>query len=85
MALDLANLEAIARRRAPVTLTPEARERILRARAVVEGAVRDNRVVYGITTGFGNFADVVIPHDRLARAAAEPGSIPRRGCGRAAR
>jgi len=65
MALDLANLEAIARNRAQVTLTPEARERITRARTVVDDAVRDHRVVYGITTGFGNFADIVIPNDRL--------------------
>jgi histidine ammonia-lyase len=32
---------------------------------VVEDAVRKNERAYGITTGFGKFADVAIPRDRL--------------------
>ncbi len=63
--LGLADLEAVARRKRPVALAPQARAAVARARRVVDGAVERNAVVYGVTTGFGNFADVVIPRDRL--------------------
>src|SRR5919108_532539 len=36
-----------------------------RARRVVDEAVARGEVVYGVTTGFGNFADVVIPREKL--------------------
>jgi histidine ammonia-lyase len=48
-----------------VTLDPGARARVALSRAVVDAAVARGDVVYGVTTGFGNFADVVIPADRL--------------------
>jgi histidine ammonia-lyase len=63
--LSLTALEAVARRRSPVTLAPHAREAVAAARAVVDRAVAKDEVVYGVTTGFGNFADVVIPRDKL--------------------
>ncbi len=49
-----------------VGLADGARERIVRARAVVEGVVERGDVVYGVTTGFGKLAEVAIPADRLA-------------------
>jgi histidine ammonia-lyase len=63
--LTLDDLESVARTRRPVSLDAAARERVARAREVVDAAVARGAVVYGITTGFGNFADVVIPADRL--------------------
>ena len=48
-----------------MALSPAARERVARSRAVVDAAVAKGAVVYGVTTGFGNFADVVIPKDQL--------------------
>ena len=48
-----------------VALAPGTEERILRSRAVVDAAVRDERVVYGITTGFGRLAETVIPVERV--------------------
>jgi histidine ammonia-lyase len=63
--LTLAELEAVARDARPVVLDPAAREGVTRARAVVDEAVARGAVVYGVTTGFGNFADVVIPRERL--------------------
>ena len=63
--LDLDALEAVAVRRRRVTLAPAAREAVTRARRVVDDAVTRGDVVYGVTTGFGNFADVVIPPDRI--------------------
>jgi histidine ammonia-lyase len=63
--LTLEGLEAVARRRQPVALSEEAREVVARARAVVDDVVSRGQVIYGVTTGFGNFADVVIPAESL--------------------
>jgi histidine ammonia-lyase len=57
---------AVAVDRKRVALSPKARERMLRTRAVVDKIVDSNAVVYGVTTGFGKLSDVAIPHDRLA-------------------
>ena len=65
--LTLDDLEAIARGTRPVGVTPAARQAVERARRVVDDAVARNEVVYGVTTGFGNFAEVVIPHGQLGQ------------------
>ena len=49
-----------------VALASAARPGIDAARAVVDRAVEEGRVVYGLTTGFGALAEVVIPADRIA-------------------
>jgi histidine ammonia-lyase len=46
---------------ATVALHPDAVRRMQESRAVVERAVAAGRVVYGVTTGFGRFADVAVP------------------------
>ena len=56
----LAELEAVARGAAPPPLGPEDRDRIAAGRAVVEAALADGRVVYGVTTGFGQLSSVRI-------------------------
>src|SRR5690606_25942084 len=43
----------------------DALVRVERARALVDRIVAEHRVVYGITTGFGALAEVVIPADRI--------------------
>ncbi|MHB8869197.1 MAG: histidine ammonia-lyase [Thermoleophilia bacterium] len=48
-----------------VEVAPEARARMERARAVIEEVLDGGAVVYGVNTGFGRFADVVIPEDQL--------------------
>jgi histidine ammonia-lyase len=63
--LTLADLETVARQGRPVALAGDARGAVARARAVVDLAVARGAVVYGVNTGFGNFADVVIPPDKL--------------------
>ena len=52
--------------RAVVELAPDARERVAKARAVVDAIVERNEIVYGVTTGFGKLSDIAIPRDRLA-------------------
>jgi histidine ammonia-lyase len=63
--LDLAALESVARDGREVTLAESARDAVRASRRVVDDAVGRGAVVYGVTTGFGNFADVHIPLDRL--------------------
>ncbi len=63
--LDLEGLEAVAREGRGVTLAGPAREAVHAARLVVDDAVARGAVVYGVTTGFGSFADVHVPLDRL--------------------
>jgi histidine ammonia-lyase len=64
--LTLEQLEQVARPAGPtVRLDAEARVRVEHARALVDRIVAENRVVYGVTTGFGFLADVVIPAARL--------------------
>ena len=49
----------------PVALADEAVRAVERARAVVEAAVERGDRIYGVTTGFGRLAEVVIsPHER---------------------
>lgn len=50
----------VARRGETVGLAPEAVERIVGSRQLVDRFVSEERVVYGITTGFGKFSDIVI-------------------------
>src|SRR5262245_58084416 len=63
--LTLDALESVALDSRRVALATTAREAVARARRVVDDAVRQGTVVYGVTTGFGNFADVVIPRERI--------------------
>ncbi|MBQ9950748.1 MAG: histidine ammonia-lyase [Clostridia bacterium] len=58
--LTLRNIHTVCCHDAPVVLSEEARERILRSRQTVDNLVEEGRVVYGITTGFGKFSDVHI-------------------------
>ena len=51
----------------PVGLSEDARTRIRASRAAVDRWIADERVVYGLTTGFGEFANVFIPRDQAAR------------------
>ena len=64
--LTLADLVAIAHDTVQVTLTDGARARVRTARDVVDEFARGDAPVYGINTGFGNFAEVTIPADRLS-------------------
>src|SRR5687767_6927172 len=64
--LTLDQLVAIANDFVPVALADAARQRVQAARAVVDDFAARDAPAYGINTGFGDFADVRIPHDSLA-------------------
>jgi tRNA threonylcarbamoyladenosine biosynthesis protein TsaB len=58
--LTIADVEAVARGRRAVKLHPDAAARMRASRAVIERVVADGATVYGVTTGFGDLADVRI-------------------------
>jgi histidine ammonia-lyase len=61
--LTLKDLVNVARHGYKVELDSEARKRVEKSRAFVDKLVNEEKVVYGITTGFGKFSDVVITKD----------------------
>ncbi|XP_046890017.1 histidine ammonia-lyase [Hypomesus transpacificus] len=48
-----------------IKLTPEAEAKVVKSRELIDTIVKENKVVYGITTGFGKFARTVIPVSKL--------------------
>lgn len=64
--LTMETVARVARHRGVrVVLAPSARNPIRRSRAVVERAVAERRVIYGLTTGFGLFKNVTITADQV--------------------
>ncbi|MEY4092839.1 MAG: hypothetical protein RLZZ53_38 [Acidobacteriota bacterium] len=65
--LSLTDLLAIADDFAEVGLAPDARARVAASRAVIDAKAGGNAAVYGVNTGFGNFAETRIDNADLAR------------------
>ncbi|HEY2797749.1 MAG TPA: histidine ammonia-lyase [Thermoanaerobaculia bacterium] len=63
--LGLSELAAVGDRTVRLTLSPAARSAMRASRRVVDRAIRSGERVYGVTTGFGKFADVAIPRERI--------------------
>ncbi|MCP4400477.1 MAG: aromatic amino acid lyase [bacterium] len=57
----------VARHGAQVGLSSDAEERIRRARELIAKWVHENKVIYGITTGFGAICNVTISEDDTRR------------------
>lgn len=63
--LTLEAVREVANAGRPVLLAPDARERVDRARAVVDALVANNQLSYAITTGVGKLSDVRIAGDQI--------------------
>ena len=63
--LKIEEVAAVARGTAEVTLTSEARDRMLAARAVIDDIAAGEQAVYGVNTGFGSLSKMKIPLDQL--------------------
>ena len=63
--LSLESFHAIVERQAEVSLCEKARERIKKARTVVDKAILKGERVYSINTGFGILSKVTIPPESL--------------------
>ena len=64
--LTVTDVVAVARTGAPVSLDGAARERMAASRAVIERVVASGDTVYGVTTGFGDLADVRVSPEQTA-------------------
>lgn len=61
--LSLDQFIEVTRNNKEIKLTEDAKEKINKSRAYVDKLVAEDRVVYGITTGFGKFSDVSIKEE----------------------
>jgi len=57
----------VARENVPVQVSPQGEARVARAWDLISRWVREKRVIYGITTGFGALSDVTISTDNIAQ------------------
>ncbi|MCL1993444.1 MAG: aromatic amino acid ammonia-lyase [Spirochaetes bacterium] len=65
--ITLEQFVAVARGNVRVEFSAEYEERVAKARRLIEKAVSENRVMYGVTTGFGALSAQVINRDESAR------------------
>ncbi|HTE66159.1 MAG TPA: aromatic amino acid lyase, partial [Candidatus Binatia bacterium] len=64
--LTIEDVVAVARAKRPVALDGTARDRMAASRAVIDRVVASGESVYGVTTGFGDLADVRISPEQTA-------------------
>ncbi|MBQ5813245.1 MAG: histidine ammonia-lyase [Clostridia bacterium] len=64
--LTLEQVIAVARGGEQVAMTEESKALVNKARAYVEKKVADKAIVYGLTTGFGEFSKVFVPTEETA-------------------
>ena len=65
--LTIEKVVAVARYDAPVKLSEDCYADIDRARAMVEKILAEDRQVYGISTGFGEFSKITVGHEQSAQ------------------
>ncbi|MBU3172551.1 histidine ammonia-lyase [Clostridium estertheticum] len=58
--LTLEEMVSIARRGCKVSIKESALERVKKSRAIIDDIVKNEKAVYGVTTGFGEFCNVSI-------------------------
>jgi len=63
--LALEELREVVFERRPVLLAPDAREKVVASREVIEELVHENRVAYAVTTGVGKLSDVRIAPEQI--------------------
>ena len=64
--LTIPDVIRVAREKEEVCLSDSSRKAVERAREYVDKKLREQAVVYGLTTGFGKFSDRYIPEDETA-------------------
>ena len=75
--LNIAQVISVAREGARVSLSPKAKEKVEKAAALVQEWTESGEVIYGVTTGFGPFSEVVISSDKVQKI--QHNLIPLRG------
>jgi len=67
VSLTIDDVVSVSRHREPAELAESALDGILRSRDVVEKALKEGSVIYGVNTGFGDLAEVSISKKDLAQ------------------
>ena len=65
--LTIEEVIRVCRQNEKVEIAEEAKEAINKSRAYVEKKLEEKAVIYGLTTGFGKFANVAISHEQTAQ------------------
>lgn len=65
--LTIADVVNVARKGYKIDICDDAWKKIQKSRDLVDKYVKEERVSYGITTGFGKFSDVIVPQDQTAK------------------
>ncbi len=63
--LHIADVVKVARHGEKVELHPQAKERILKCRAMLEKKIEAKEIMYGVNTGIGEFSEVVLNDDQV--------------------
>src|SRR2546421_139700 len=63
--LTIENVHEVAFDRRRVALDPRAAQKMSASRVVIDAIVIEDRIVYGVSTGFGKLSDVHIGHDQI--------------------
>ena len=63
--LTLEKIQRVAVSQEKVSLTLEARKRVIKCRKYVDSIIKQKRTVYGLTTGFGKLTNIRIPSDQI--------------------
>src|SRR2546423_6066024 len=63
--LTIENVHEVAFDRRRVALDPRAAQKMSASRVVIDAIVSEDRIVYGVSTGFGKLSDVHIGHDQI--------------------
>ena len=65
--LTVEDVIAVAHRNVVVEIPRKVKKKVERCRQFLEEAVKEKRVVYGVTTGFGALATVAIPPEKIKK------------------
>lgn len=77
--LTLGQILDVARGKADVGLHPSGRAKVIQSREVIENILAQEKIVYGVTTGFGRFSDILI--SRQDREILQKNIIMSHACG----
>jgi histidine ammonia-lyase len=65
--LTVEKVVQVARQNEPVALAPEARTRIEKCRALLEDKIQKREIMYGVNTGIGELANVVLTQEQVEK------------------
>jgi histidine ammonia-lyase len=59
--LTIEDIVAVARKNEEVAIPREVKEKVVKCRQILEELVKEKKIVYGVTTGFGALGSLIIP------------------------